>query len=47
MKTGILIFVLIAIFNIILSTIIWVRTGEDQISGICGWICAIGWAIHN
>ena len=46
MKTGTLIFVLVAILNIILSTIRWARTGEDQVSAIAGWICAIGWAIE-
>jgi len=47
MKTGTLIFVLIAFLNIILSTIRWARTGEDQVLAITGWICAIGWAIEH
>jgi hypothetical protein len=46
MKTGTLIFVLIAILNIILLSIRWIRTGDEQVSAIVGWICAIGWAIE-
>jgi len=40
-----IIFIIMAILNIIFALIKWVSTGENQFSTIAGWTCAIMYCI--
>ena len=40
------IFIVFAVLNILTSVAKWIKTNEEQLSSIMGWICAILWCIN-
>jgi succinate-acetate transporter protein len=47
MNTLSIIFIVLAIVNIILAAAEWISTGEQQFSRIGGWFCAILYCISS
>jgi hypothetical protein len=41
MEPILIIFLILAILNIVLSIAKWILTGRNEFSGIMGWVCAI------